>query len=169
MNELKIVAVIAGLMALVSCSDTLVQRNIPGPKGDTGDAGAQGPAGTDGLNGADGQGCTVQAITGCPGAPNGGSVVTCSNGSVLIQNGAPGADGQAGAPGTLVTPVQLCQGTTTYPSTFVEEAFCVGGNLYAVYSANDGFLTEIVPGSYSSNAIGSSCGFTVGSNCQITN
>jgi hypothetical protein len=82
-------------------------------------------------------------------------------------NGIPGPAGQPGTPGTQVTEIQLCPGTPTYPSTFVEFAQCVNGNLYAVYSANDGFWTYLPPGTYSSNAIGSSCNFQVLSNCQV--
>lgn len=68
-----------------------------------------------------------------------------------------------------LTPIQLCTGAVpSYPSTFPEYAFCINNNLYAVYSANDGFLTILPPGSYHSNAIGSSCTFTVLANCQVT-
>lgn len=69
--------------------------------------------------------------------------------------------------GTTVTPVQFCPGTTTYPSTFNEVGLCINDTLWAVYSANDGFLTEIPPGTYLSNAIGSSCTFTVLPGCII--
>lgn len=79
-----------------------------------------------------------------------------------------GHDGTNGAPGTTISSVQFCPGSiATYPTTFPEIGFCIEGNLYAVYSANDGFLTEIPPGQYLSNAIGSSCNFTVLSNCVI--
>lgn len=67
-----------------------------------------------------------------------------------------------------ITIVQLCPGTPTYPSTFPEDAECIDNALYAVYSANDGFLTELTPGLYQSNAIGSSCTFTVAANCVVT-
>lgn len=91
-----------------------------------------------------------------PSGPKGDSIV-----------GPQGAPGQDASP---VTVVQLCAGTTEYSSsTFVEVAFCVGGKLYGTYSANGGFSTEIVPGSYSSNGINSSCTFTVAENCQVTN
>jgi hypothetical protein len=90
-------------------------------------------------------------------------MITCGNGTgSLILNGS------NGSPGTVVAPVQFCPGTTTYPSTFSEIGFCINGNIYAVYSANDGFLTEVVPGYYSSDGINSSCNFTVGANCLIT-
>lgn len=84
--------------------------------------------------------------------------------------GAPGDTGPIGAPGKDANPVkivQLCPGTTMYPSTYVEIAFCVDSKLYGTYSANGGFSTELPPGNYSSNAIGSSCNFTILSNCVI--
>src|SRR5271165_5495559 len=64
--------------------------------------------------------------------------------------------------------VQFCPGNTTYPNEFNEVGICYMGNLYGVYSANNGFLTYIPPGYYSSNAIGSSCNFYVNSNCVIS-
>jgi len=78
--------------------------------------------------------------------------------------GAPGHDGNDAAP---VTIVKLCPGTTTYPGIFVEIAFCVGGKLYGTYSANGGFSTELPPGNYNSNAIGSSCNFIILPNCIV--
>lgn len=114
---------------------------IQGPKGDAGQSitGPQGPTGSTGATGQDGQ-----------------SIV-----------GPQGPQGDPGAPGTVVTWVQFCQGTTTYPSTYIEGGFCINNNLYAVYSANNGFLVYLPPGNYSSNAINSSCSFTVLPNCQI--
>lgn len=80
-----------------------------------------------------------------------------------------GPQGQAGVNGTSVTVVKFCPGTTTYPSKFVEIGFCIGGKLYGTYSANDGFSTELPPGYYGSKGINSSCNFTVGANCTISN
>ena len=80
-----------------------------------------------------------------------------------------GPQGPQGDPGTSVTMVQFCPGITHYPSEFNEIAFCINNNLYAVYSKNDGFLTYIPPGTYSSNAIDSSCNFTVLPGCVIQN
>lgn len=85
--------------------------------------------------------------------------------------GESGKDGEDGAPGkdaTPVTVVPLCPGTTAYPTRFVEIAFCIDGKLYAVYSTNNGFETQLVPGAYYSNAIGSTCNFSVGANCEVT-
>ena len=68
-----------------------------------------------------------------------------------------------------ITPIQLCPNVKpTYPTTFPEVAFCIDDTLYAVYSANDGFLTSLPLGAYTSNAIGSACNFVVGANCSIT-
>lgn len=83
--------------------------------------------------------------------------------------GIPGTAGPTGASGTLITVVQFCPNVVpTYPTIFPESGICVDGILYAVYSANDGFLTEVPPGLYTSNAIGSACTFLVSGNCKIT-
>lgn len=83
--------------------------------------------------------------------------------------GKDGVNGKDGAPGTQITVVQLCPNNnqTTYPSIFSEVAFCIQGKLYAVYSQNGGFDSEIPPGTYSSNGINSSCTFKVLSNCVV--
>lgn len=83
--------------------------------------------------------------------------------------GNPGTPGEDGTDATPVTVVKLCPGVTTYPSKFVEIAFCIGGKLYATYSQNGGFSTEIPPGSYGSNGINASCNFVVLPNCGIQN
>lgn len=118
--------------------------------GKKGDAGLPGTNGSNGSNGQNGQ----QGLTGSTGA-----------------TGAQGATGPSGADGTQITPVQLCPSSyvPTYPSVFPETALCINGSLFAVYSANDGFLTLLTPGGYSSNGINSSCSFTVVSGCTITN
>jgi hypothetical protein len=82
--------------------------------------------------------------------------------------GSTGPQGPAGAPGTIGTPVQFCPGTTSYSGEFNEVGFCINGTIYAVYSANDGFLSEVPPGTYSSDGINASCTFTVGPNCEVT-
>lgn len=83
--------------------------------------------------------------------------------------GVAGTNGRDGVDAYPVTAVQLCPGTPVYPSTYIEYAFCIQGHLYAVYSANGGFEAYLPLGTYSSNAINSSCSFTVGDNCQVTN
>lgn len=80
-----------------------------------------------------------------------------------------GPPGEQGPPGTGITTVQFCPGTTQYPTIFPEYGLLINGNIYAVYSQNDGFLTLIPTGIYYSNAVGSSCTFTVNANGTITN
>jgi hypothetical protein len=96
------------------------------------------------------------------------------------KDGAPGHDGSpgligpvgptgpAGADGRIATVVTLCPGHTSYSSTFVEVALLINGKLYAVYSQNGGFLTEIPPGRYHSQGIGSACDFTVNPDATIS-
>ena len=76
--------------------------------------------------------------------------------------GIAGQNGLDGAPGTQIDVVQFCPNSTpTYPSTFPEYGLCIEGKLYGVYSANGGFLAELPDGTYSSNAVGSACTFTI--------
>lgn len=94
----------------------------------------------------------------------GNTGATGSNGN----NGSNGSQGPSGQDGTVITVVQFCQGVApSYPSTFPESGLCINGNLYGVYSANDGFLALLPPGAYNSNAIGSNCNFTILPNCVI--
>lgn len=111
---------------------------VQGPAGPKGDVGAIGATGATGSDGA-------QGATG----PTGNS----------------GTDGQDATP---VTVVKLCPQTASYPSVFVEYAICLGGQLYAVYSENNGFLALIPPGAYHSEGHGSSCNFTVGAGCVVS-
>lgn len=152
----KLIIVLIALLS-VSCS-----RLVIGPTGPTGDTGANGqdgatgPAGTNGVDGQDGSNGT-----------DGANGVDGTDGI----NGVAGQQGPQGAPGidaNPITVVTLCPAVTTYPGTFTEVAFCIQGKLYATYSANGGFSTEIPPGTYSSNGINSSCTFVVAANCQVT-
>lgn len=105
---------------------------------------------------------------------------SCGKNTVYVQGpvgptgetGSPGEAGINGTNGSDATPVyavQLCPGTPSYPTLFPECAFCVQGFLYATFSANGGFTTLLLPGRYSSNAVGSACSFTVVSGCEISN
>lgn len=85
--------------------------------------------------------------------------------SIKGEKGDRGEDGQDAE----VSIVKLCPGVTTYPSKFVEIAFCFDGKLYGTYSTNGGFSTELPPGNYSSNGIGSSCSFKIKANCIVEN
>lgn len=82
--------------------------------------------------------------------------------------GESGPQGQPGRDATPVTVIPLCPGESVYPDTFVEYAFCVGGKLYATYSANGGFTTYLPPGTYNSSAVNSACTFTVTENCNVS-
>lgn len=148
---------------------------------------------TDGMQGPMGvQGPQVPVLmqpatpTECP---TGGTKVTLGGTTYLACNGLPGVVGDTGAtgpagspgvqgpvgvqgpPGTDIMPisiVQFCQGITpSYPNAFPEIGFCIGNKLYAVYSANGGFMVYTPPGAYYSNGINASCTFTVGDNCEI--
>jgi hypothetical protein len=88
---------------------------------------------------------------------NSNVTISCENGSVTFPLG------------TVITIVQFCPGDTNYPSEFDEIGFCINNNIYAVYSVNDGFLSLVPPGVYSSNGIDASCTFTITANCGIIN
>ena len=152
-------------IALIGCSD-----RYDGTNGTNGKDGATGAAGSNGINGTS---CTVTSVPANDVAPNGGSLITCPDGtSSLVLNGSSGTNGTNGSNGTngtVVSPIQFCSGTGSYASaTFPEVGFCIGGNLYAVYSTNGGFLTEVLPGNWYSDGINSSCSFTVAANCVVT-
>lgn len=113
-------------------------------------------------------GCTI-AGNGC-GANDGATGPQGPQGIAGLSVVGPiGPSGPAGANGTQISFVNLCPGTTTYPSQFVEVAICVNGqDLYGVYSANNGFLTFFPQGAYTSNAIGAACNLVIGPNCTVT-
>lgn len=82
-------------------------------------------------------------------------------------NGRDGTNGLDGSDGSSISVVKLCPGETVYPSVFVEVAFCISGKLYATYSTHGGFSTEIPPGAYRSNTVGSRCDFIVEPLCVV--
>jgi hypothetical protein len=85
------------------------------------------------------------------------------------KDGAPGAVGPQGTEAVSPYVVQFCPGVTAqYPSVFPESGICLSGQIWAVYSTNDGYGTLIPPGVYESTAVGSSCTFTVGPNCEVS-
>ncbi len=81
--------------------------------------------------------------------------------------GPQGTAGVNGADAVPVTVVPLCPGVSNY-GAFVEVGLCLNGQLYGVYSALDGFLTLLAPGTYNSNAIGSACSLEVHAGCVVT-
>ena len=114
--------------------------------------GPPGSTGPSGSNGTNGNSCTVSSIT----SPQVGSLITCTDGtSSLVLSG------------SVVQAVQFCPNQTSYPGTFSEVGFCIQGVLYAVYSLNNGFMSQIPSGQYSSNGVNSSCNFTV-VGCTVT-
>lgn len=172
--------------ALITCpeSSTFLSNGSTGATGLTGNAGQNGV------------GIVVETLTAPSGqCADGGSVIlvaqdTLGTGlyntsdvqetSVLVcdgLNGATGAQGQQGDAGsngtngtnaTPITTVQFCPNVTSYSSTFSEVGFCLGGQVYGVYSQNDGFMSLLPPGEYTSDGINSSCNFTIGANCKVT-
>ncbi len=114
----------------------------------------------------------LMLLNACAGHTGGQGIqgVSGNNGATGPQGpqGLVGPMGPAGLAGTQFTFVQLCPGSPSYPNVFIELAMCVNGDLYGVYSANGGFYTYFPPGNYSSNAIGSACNLTIGSNCTVT-
>ena len=98
-------------------------------------------------------------------------LVGCGQGPQGIpgQVGNTGPAGPSGIDGTQIVPVQFCVNPIPqYPTTFPEFGLCINGQIWAVYSANDGFLTLIPNGNYVSNGINASCSFTV-TGCVISN
>jgi hypothetical protein len=79
-----------------------------------------------------------------------------------------GLTGPAGQDSTPISFVQLCGSCVgSYPSVFPEIGLCINDELYGVYSANNGFLVKLPPGSYSSNGIGCTCTLTIQPHCQV--
>jgi hypothetical protein len=147
------------LPLLFACGPIAVNVPVPGPSG------PQGPVGEKGRDGSD---CGAYPIQGSM-APNGGALIRCDNGTdAIILNG---SDGQNGSPGTVVAPIKFCHAScaaTSYPNNFPEVGFKIDGKIWAVYSKNGGFLTEIVPGRYSSQGVGCSCTFVVNNDGTVT-
>lgn len=151
-----------GIMILVFVSIGCAKQGVVGPKGDTGPQGSIGES-------ADS--CSVTSYAaGTVFAPNGGTLITCPNGtSSIVLNGTNGNDGAAGIPGTVITPVQFCSGfVQSYPNTFAESGLCINNQMWGVYSANGAFLAALPPGVYSSDGINSSCTFTITENCGVS-
>lgn len=131
--------------------------------------------GDQGVPGTPGVGCSAQNVPISSVAPNGGALVTCGTSSPVLLlngtnglNGSNGSNGTNGTPGTIVSAIKFCPNSVAhYPSVFPEVGFCISTHLYAVYSTLGGFLTEVTPGSYTSNAVGSSCNFNVSNNCVV--
>ena len=103
-----------------------------------------------------------------------GTTISCPDGTTATvtngTNGLQGAAGVAGAAGTVITVVQFCPGVTpSYPSTFPEVAFCIGGTLYGILNNNEAYqyLTSLPNGRYGSEGQGAPCSFNI-SGCNVT-
>lgn len=154
-TELLFITIVISLVLVA-----ILLAGCQGPRGYT----IVGPQGTPGIQGQSGQPgqdalpCTAFKASGvttiaCPGSPPV---------SVL--------DGLNGAPGTVITPIQFCPGVTPiYPLSFPEYGLVINGQIYGVYSQNGGFLALLPPGTYNSNAVGSSCDFTINADNTISN
>ena len=135
--------------------------------GKPGKDGSSGVNGIGGLNGIDGSSCSAHAVLANPAAPNGATLVECTNGtSNLVLNGINGVKGVDGH-SVSFDPIQFCPAAPHYPSTFPEVGFCIDDQLYGVYSANGGFMAVIQPGAWQSQGIGSSCSFVVEAHCKV--
>lgn len=102
-----------------------------------------------------------------PGAPGTNGLVGSTGPQGPVGQPGQSIQGPAGADGTVITPIKFCAEAPVYPSTFPEYGLCISGQIYAVYSANDGFLAVLPDGAYNSNAVGSTCNFVV-TGCTVT-
>lgn len=65
-------------------------------------------------------------------------------------------------------PIKLCEGETSYPSSFPEYGLCIDNVLYGVFWMNgSAWLGEIAEGRYRSTSSSVKCNFTVKPNCVI--
>lgn len=134
--------------------------------------GCCGPQGQAGLQGK--PGVSAPSIYTLPASlsecSTGGTVVYVGAAETIVCNGlqgSTGATGSTGSTGTLVEIVQFCPGTPAY-GNFMEVGIKIGTDIYAVYSANNGFLTRLLPGNYVTTATGLNCNFTVNADGTIT-
>jgi hypothetical protein len=175
----SVTVALTAMLLFCACSNEIYRD------GKDGVPGATGPQGPVGSPGQDGKSCSVTQLP-----SNAGALILCEDGtSVVVTNGTNGADGADGANGTdgsnglngqdgatgsqgeagaqgpagqNATPVvmqQLCPGVN---SAFPEQAFVLGGKLYAVYSSGgNASLAVLTPGTYTTTAPGQNCTFTV--------
>lgn len=128
----------------ITCGDydpVVVMNGKDGVKGDKGDTGSQGPQGTagtngtNGTNGQDGQSCHVIQLLPSHDNPTGGAKITCGTDSVIVVNGAAGADAAAY---TIVGTVDPCGPSGGQDEVFLRMA---SGNLVALFVDNGSALT----------------------------
>jgi len=69
----------------------------------------------------------------------------------------------------MVTTVQLCPGTTSYPNSFPEQALCIDNQLFGVFfDGQNAWLSLLAPGNYRSTSTTNPCSFAVVTGCQIS-
>ncbi len=158
-NEKYLIAivVIIFIMAFLTMSCT-------GPRGNSGAKGIPGYSPLVGTLPATSQECL-----------NGGVEVYVETSKTVICNGAMGSTGHQGLPGlpganaTPITLFKFCPNAVgSYASSFPEYGIRVNNDIYAVYSANGGFLTLLLPGPYVTTGIGVNCNFTINTDGSLS-
>lgn len=129
---------------------------------------SNGQNGLTGATGANGSSCSVMAAL-----DGSGALISCQDGSnVFVKNGEKGDTGATGAAGmnaTSVEFVKFCNSANPSYGSFPEYGMRVGTKIYAVYSANNGFLTLLSPGTYVTTSTGLNCNFTVNNDGTVSN
>lgn len=129
-----------------------------------------GPQGPPGTSGSDGQSCTVITVTAGPVAPNGGSMLTCPDGSTsLVLNGTNtvSTNNTTGTNGGTVTfnLVQVIQPCSAASSPYKETLLGLqGGQLLAAFSddsSGDNTRLAFIPNGSFIDTDSSGCNFTV--------
>lgn len=137
-------------LSLMACSNEIYRD---GRNGDPGPAGPKGDS------------CTVT-----PALDNSGALISCGNGSsVFVKNGANGSNGSNGTNAVPVEFIKFCPASVPSYGNFPEYGIKVETKIYAVYSANNGFLTLLSPGTYVTASTGLNCNFTVTTTGTVTN
>lgn len=127
-------------------------------KGETGASGAPGMPGIPGLPGLPGQGCDVTTLAPSHDTPTGGALISCGVNSVIVVNGASGANGAASY--VIIGSIDPCG-----PSGGQDEIFLLmaSGALVALYVDNSSALTARL--SYIRDGVGYTT--TDNSGCQF--
>lgn len=127
-------------------------------KGDAGASGAPGNPGTPGLPGTPGQDCNVTTLVPSHDTPTGGALITCGVNSVVVVNGASGANGAASY--VIIGSIDPCG-----PSGGQDEIFLLmaSGNVVALYTDSSSALTARL--SYIRDGVGYTT--TDNSGCQF--
>ena len=149
MKTMTMVTLYALALSLTACDGNRIFRDGVDGKSVVGPAGPQGDPGSS---------CSTTPLPDASGA-----LILCGDGtSVVVTNGAKGDTGNTGANGQDATPVVMLQLCPNVVSNFPEQAFVIGGKLYAVFSSGgNASLAVLTPGTYTTTAPGQNCSFTV--------